>query len=125
MCWLTFAEMKNKLSILSFSFSLMVMAAILLQSLHAFKHLEQFVTEKHCHHKYASNKTEINHQHHDFDHCFVCEFAISNYTPVHFFSFNFKKAAVNTCYTFCYSKEITESFRGALFALRAPPTVIV
>ncbi len=117
--------MKNKISIVSLSFSLIVMAAILLQSLHSFHHLEQFMTEKHCHHKYALNKTEINHQHTDFDHCFVCEFALSHYTPTSFFSFTFKKATVSTSYTFCYSKQITQSFRGALFALRAPPTVMV
>ncbi|MDN3678612.1 hypothetical protein QWY90_14955 [Flavobacterium paronense] len=117
--------MKNKISILSLSFTFMVMGAILLQSLHSFHHLEKFIAEKHCHHKYAINKTEINHQHHEFDHCFVCEFALSNYTPTHFYSFDFKKTEVLSSYTFCYSKEITQFFRGALFGLRAPPTVIV
>ena len=118
-------SMKNKISIISLSFAIIVMSAILLQSFHSFHHLEQFVTEKHCHHKYALNKTEIGHQHEGFDHCFVCEFALSNYTPTHFYSFDFRKTEVSTSYTFCYSKEITQSFRGALFALRAPPTVIV
>ena len=103
----------------------MVMSAILLQSLHSFHHLEEFIAEKHCNHKYAQNKTEIGHAHEGFDHCFVCEFTMSNYTPTHFYSFNFRKIEVSTSYTFCYSKEITQSFRGALFALRAPPTVIV
>ena len=103
----------------------MVMGALLLQSFHSFHHLEQFVTEKHCHHKYALNKTEISHAHEGFDHCFVCEFALSTYTPTQFYSFDFKKTEVLTSYTFCYSKEITQSFRGALFSLRAPPIVIV
>ena len=103
----------------------MVMGALLLQSFHSFNHLEKFISEKHCHHKYAVNKTEINHSHHDFDHCFVCEFALSSYTPTHFYSFEFKKAAIHASYTFCYSKEITQTFRGSLFALRAPPIVIV
>ncbi len=101
------------------------MSAILLQSIHSFHHLEQFISEKHCHHKYAVNKTEISHSHHDFEHCFVCEFALSNYTSTHFFSFEFKNVAVHTSYTFAYSKQITQAFRGALFALRAPPIVIV
>jgi hypothetical protein len=117
--------MKNKISILSLSFAVLVMTALLLQSFHSFHHLEQFVKEKHCHHQYAQNKTEIGHQHHDFDHCFTCEFALSHYAPTLFSSFDFKKAEVPTSYTFCYSKEITQSFRGALFALRAPPSVIV
>lgn len=103
----------------------MVMGAILLQSFHTFHHLEEFVAEKHCHHKYNLNKTEISHAHDGFNHCFVCEFAISTCTPVQFFTFDFRKIEVPTSYTFCYSKEITQSFRGALFSLRAPPTVIV
>lgn len=117
--------MKRKYSIISLTFALLVVSAILLQSFHSFHHLEKFIAEKHCHHKYAENKTEINHQHHGFDHCFVCEFALSTYTPSHFYSFDFRKTAVLSSYSFCYSKEITQSFRGALFALRAPPMIIV
>ena len=117
--------MKNKVTIVSLSFSIMVMAAILLQSLHSFHHLEKFISEKHCHHKYGSHKTEIGHSHNDFDHCFVCEFALSNYTNNSFFSFEFKKLDVHTSYTDFYSKEITQYFKGSLFALRAPPCFIV
>ena len=117
--------MKNKISLLSLSFTIIIMGALLLQSFHSFHHLEQFVTGKHCHHKYASSKTDINHAHESFDHCFVCEFAVSTYIPTHFYSIDFLKKEVPTSYTFCYSKEITQSFRGALFSLRAPPRVIV
>ncbi|TBX71047.1 hypothetical protein EZL74_00670 [Flavobacterium silvisoli] len=117
--------MKNKRSIISLLFTFMVLGAILLQSFHSFHHLEKFISEQHCHHKYAHNQPEIGHAHHDFDHCFVCEFALSNYTPTQFFIFTFKKEAVHTAYTFCYSKQITQSFRGSLFALRAPPYFIV
>ena len=99
------------------------MCAIVLHAFHTFHHLEEFVAKKHCNHKYALNKTEIGHAHDGFDHCFVCEFALSTYTPTHFYSFDFKKTEVSTLYTFCYSKEITQSFRGALFMLRAPPLV--
>jgi hypothetical protein len=100
------------------------MGAIMLHSFHSFHHLEKFISEKHCNHKYAVNKSEINHSHGDFDHCFVCEFALSSYTPNQFISFKFKKVTVQTSYTFSYSKQITQSFRGSLFALRAPPLVI-
>ena len=121
----TFVPMKNKITIVSLSFSIMVMAAILLQSLHSFHHLEKFLSEKHCHHKYASNKTQISHCHNDFDHCFVCEFALSNYTNTSFFSFDFKKPDVHASYSVSYSKAITQYFKGSLFALRAPPCFIV
>jgi len=117
--------MNKKYSLLSLFFALTVLVAILLQSFHSFHHYEKFISEKHCHHKYAVNKTEINHSHQDFDHCFVCEFAFSNYTSNYFYSFSFNKVIVQTSYSFCYSKEITQTFRGSLFALRAPPLVIV
>lgn len=122
---ITFVPMKNKISIVSFSFSIMIMAAILLQSLHSYHHLEKFLSEKHCHHKYTHTKTEINHSHNDFDHCFVCEFALSNYTNTSFFSFDFKNQTVHAAYASFYSKEITQHFKGSLFALRAPPCFIV
>ena len=104
---------------------MMIMSAILLQSFHSYHHLEQFITEKHCHHNYAQNKTEINHSHHNFEHCFVCEFALGNYTPTSFFTFDFKKIVVHTSCDISYSKEITHYFKGSLFALRAPPSFIV
>ena len=116
--------MKRNYAVLSLLCSFLVLGAIALQAVHSFHHLEQFVTTKHCHHKYALNKTEINHSHHDFDHCFVCEFALSNYTPYQHYAYTFKKPTVHQAYTFAYSKQITQSFRGALFALRAPPLVI-
>lgn len=118
-------RMKKKFSLISLSFSVLVMGAILLQSFHSFHHLQNFLAEKHCHHKYATDKNEINHQHDDFDHCFVCEFALGTSTPIHFFSSDFRKIEVTTLYSFSYTKEITQSFRGALFALRAPPSFIV
>lgn len=120
----TFVPMKNRITIVSLSFSIMVMAAIFLQSLHSFHHLEKFLSEKHCHHKYAKNKTVINHQHHDFDHCFVCEFTFSNSIKSDFLSFNFKKVEIPFPISFFQSKGIIESFRGSLFALRAPPFVV-
>lgn len=104
---------------------MMIMSAILLQSFHSYHHLEQFITEKHCYHNYAQNKTEINHSHNDFEHCFVCEFALSNYINTSFHTFDFKKITVHTSYTISYSKEITQYFKGSLFALRAPPSFIV
>lgn len=117
--------MQKKFHLVSLSFSLLMMGAILLQSFHSFHHLEAFLAEKHCHHKYALHKNEINHQHNDFDHCFVCEFALSTSIPVHFFSFDFIKKECFASRSLGYSKQITQSFPGALFALRAPPVFII
>ncbi|HNP32083.1 MAG TPA: hypothetical protein PKN96_02190 [Flavobacterium sp.] len=117
--------MKNKISIISLSFTIIVMAALLLQSFHSFHHLEEFVAEKHCHHKYNHHKTEVSHAHEGFDHCFACEFTFSNFISPTKISFTVPKVQVLSKYSFYYSKEITQSFRGSLFALRAPPIVTV
>lgn len=122
--WLvTFALMKKKNLILSFLFGLTVLLAIVLQSVHSFNHLEKELTTKQCHHKYAKNKTEFSHAHHNLDHCFVCEFTFSTSIKSDFFTFNFKKVEIPVSYSYFYSKEITQSFRGSLFALRAPPVI--
>lgn len=121
----TFALMNKKNSIISFIFGVIVLLALLLQSFHSGSHLASLFSEKECHHKYAENKTEIGHAHHDFDHCFTCEFTFSASLKSEFFSWNFKKTEIPVSYSFFYSKEITQSFRGSLFALRAPPSFIV
>lgn len=102
---------------------LMVLSAILLQSFDAMNHLEKQFSEKHCHHKYNHHKTEITHAHEGFDHCFTCEFTFSNFISPIKIGFNSPKVEVTTKYSSFYSKEITQWFRGSLFALRAPPSV--
>jgi hypothetical protein len=121
----TFAVMKKKNSCISLFFGLAVLCAIVLQSTHAFNHLEKELSTKECHHKYAKNKTEFTHAHHNNDHCFVCEFAFSSSIKSDFSAFHFKKIEIPVTYSFFFSKEITQSFRGSLFALRAPPSFIV
>jgi len=117
--------MNTKYTFLSLFFGLAVLFAIVLQSAHSFSHLEKELTEKQCHHKYAKNKTEFTHAHHNNDHCFVCEYTFSTTLKSDFFTFTFKKVEIQVSYSFFNSKEITQSFRGSLFALRAPPIFIV
>lgn len=117
--------MNKKNSIASLIFGVIVLFAILLQSFHTASHLANLLAEKECHHKYAENKTEIGHAHHNFDHCFICEFTFSTSLKSEFFSCNFKNIKFPVSYSFFYSKEIIQSFRGSLFALRAPPSFIV
>jgi hypothetical protein len=117
--------MKKKYAILNVFFGLTLLFALVLQSLHAFNHLEQELTSKECHHKYAKNKTEFTHAHHNNEHCFVCEFAFSSSLKSDFFAYPFKNVEIPISYTFFYSKEITQTFQGSLFALRAPPHFIV
>nr|WP_294773718.1 hypothetical protein [uncultured Flavobacterium sp.] len=117
--------MKRKLLLTNALMGLMILFAILFQSFHSFEHLAKQFSEKKCHHVHHDHKTELTHGHDGLEKCFVCEFAFSSYTPTPVKSFEFTKTAVVTSYSFCYSKEIIQKFRGSLFALRAPPSFIV
>lgn len=103
---------------------LVVLLAILLQSFDAIGHLGKQFSEKHCYHNSHHHKTEINHAHEGFDHCFTCEFTFSNFISSSKLTFTSQKVEVVTKYSSYYSKEITQFFRGSLFALRAPPRFI-
>src|SRR6187402_2580062 len=116
--------MKKKFVILNSFLALAVLFVMLFQSVHSFEHLAKQLSEKKCHHKYTSSE-EITHQHHNFDHCFVCDFTISNFVASDIHHFEFKKFTVPTGYSFFKSREITQFFKGSLFALRAPPSFIV
>lgn len=116
--------MKKKNVILSLSFAIMVLSAIVLQSVHSFHHLEQFLTEKHCDHHYNDNNPEIGHAHSDLDDCFVCEFAFSSVVETPAFSFNTQNFHTYfTVYFFCKQQSYS-TFSGCLFADRAPPILL-
>jgi hypothetical protein len=119
----TFALMKKQYT--SQFFGLLVLFALLLQSVHSIHHLEEVFVEKKCHHDFSKNSSEITHSHNNLEHCFVCEFTFSNAVTASFFSFEHKNPVVSNSYSFFHSKEITQFFKGSLFALRAPPAFIV
>lgn len=121
----TFVLMNKKVTGISLFFGMAVLFALVLHSVHALGHLEKELTEKQCHHKHAKNATELTHAHHNNDHCFVCEFTFSTSLNSDFFTINVANVQTLVSYTYFYSKEITQSFRGSLFALRAPPSFIV
>jgi hypothetical protein len=102
---------------------LVVLSAILFQSIHSLEHLAKQFSEKTCHHKYVHHKFELNHSHHDWEKCFACEFTLSSYFSNEIQTFDFHKVVISTKYTFSHSKEIILYFKGSLFALRAPPLV--
>lgn len=99
------------------------MGAILLQSFHTFQHLEQFVSEKHCHHKYALNKTEINHAHVGFEHCFSCEFTFSSSLEIKTTLISLKYNSLYLKPTFLNTSESILFYSGSSFSLRGPPIV--
>ncbi len=117
--------MKNKKYLLSLSFALLLLTAIVLHSAHGINHLMKFDSEI-CHKKHNSDsKIEISHGHNDVDHCFACEFTFGASLNSKLITFQFNKVEITTKYSFSYSKEITQNFKGSLFSLRAPPSFIV
>lgn len=116
-------RMKKKLILINLVLMIAVLFSILFQSIDSYGHLAKERFEKKCYHKHNSN-SEITHQHHHFDHCFVCEFALSAFTSTDFFSFEFHFPSVETHYLFGSKKPII-SFPGSLYALRGPPNFIV
>src|SRR6476620_7970595 len=114
----------KKHSVIQFLLSFAVLFAILYPSLDALGHLEKELTETRCDHKYAQGKNEINHSHHELEKCFACEFTFSQFINTAIFSFGYQKPIMHSGYTISRSKEITQFFRGSLFAHRGPPAFI-
>jgi len=112
--------MKNKFAIINFCLMITVLFSMLFQSLHTYEHVAKQLSQKQCHHKYNVTGTEITHQHHKLDYCYVCEFALGSYiTP---------KDCSNQLYFgieeipyFLTVSETVISFSGSLYSLRGPP----
>jgi exopolysaccharide biosynthesis protein len=116
--------MKKKFVIVNTFLMFAVLFSILFQYVHSYEHMAKQLSEKKCHHKYTSSE-EITHQHLNFEDCFVCNFTISNFIASDIHHFEFKKISIPSGYSFFKSREITQFFKGSLFALRAPPIFIV
>ena len=116
--------MKKKALIVNYLLMLAVLFSMLFQVAHSYEHLSKKLYEKECHHQYNSGQ-EITHQHHDFDHCFVCNFEINNFVASEIHQYQLQKNTIPSGYSFFKSREITQFFKGSLFALRAPPSFIV
>lgn len=117
-------KMKKKKILISLTFMIAVLFSMLFQSFHSYEHFEKELSQKQCHHKYNITNAEITHQHHNFDHCLVCEFT--------FLSFISPEKALFQLYTdhqeipyFFTAKETVSPFSGSLYSHRGPPTTIV
>jgi hypothetical protein len=115
--------MKKRFAIVNSVLMMAVLFAMLLQSMHSFEHIGQLFSKKECHHKYTG-QTEISHQHHPFDHCFVCEFTFSAFLSPQAFSYSLRipQSAIpfqNSTF------EAISSFSGSSYSLRGPPSAIV
>lgn len=116
--------MKRKQLILSLSFAVTILFSILFQSIHSYEHIVKQLTEKQCHHNYNDPSGEITHQHHDFEVCFVCNFAFGSYIVPETFQFQFHSFEKEIPYFFSVSEKIF-SISATSYFLRGPPSVIV
>ena len=114
--------MKTKFAILNPLLLFAVLFSILLQYFHTYEHLAKQFSEKKCTHAYHLGD-QITHEHHKYDHCFLCNFTLSNYISSDVSSFSFKRLIVSSSITLFDFLEIPVSFCGSLFALRGPPIV--
>ena len=119
----TFVSMKKRLAIINATLMFAVLFSMLLQSVHSLEHVGQLFSEKECHHKYTG-KTEISHQHHPFDECFVCEFTLSAFIAPQTFSYSLHFLQGFIPYQ-NFPVEIVFSFPGSSYSLRGPPSCIV
>lgn len=115
--------MKKKALITNYLLMLAVLFSILFQVAHDYEHLSKKISEKECLHKYNSGQ-EITHQHQDSDQCFACNFTINSFISSDNVHFEFENISIPSGYSFFKSREITQFFKGSLFALRAPPLFI-
>jgi hypothetical protein len=114
--------MKKKFSILNLVLTIAVLFSMLTQSVHSYEHVLKEFSKKKCYHKVTSG-TEITHQHNKFHSCYLCNFSISSFLST---DVNYSEPSIlvlSSSNSSAISKEITQFFKGSLFALRAPPLV--
>ena len=118
-----FAKVKKYLNHISISILLSILSSILFQSVHTFEHILAEFSDHKCEHLYDTGSEQITHEHHDFDHCFSCDFHFSNYisaeilsVPSYYFSFFSTYFAVDVQQPLCFS--------GIHYLVRGPPTLL-
>jgi len=116
--------MKKKIIIVNFLMSLIVLCAMLFQTIHSYEHVFTQLTEKPCKHHTSANQHEITHSHSVDTKCPICHFAFSTYIPNVYQSVTLQKIQTEVKTYFVYTKSVSTFFKGSLFALRAPPALL-
>jgi hypothetical protein len=111
--------MKKNQLFLTLSLIVAVWFSILFQSFDSIAHLQEQFFQKKCHHTYNST-SEFTHQHHSFDHCFICNFGFSScITPLHYsYSLSIENWKIPCFFS---NSETVFSFTGSLYSYRGPP----
>ena len=112
--------MKKNKFIVSLSLVVTVLFSMLFQSFHTYEHLQKQLSQKQCHHKYKVTGTEITHQHHKLDHCYVCEFSFGSYTTPKDFSYQLY-SKIEEIPHFNAAEQTLILFSGSVYFLRGPP----
>lgn len=112
--------MKNKFVLINSLMSVVILFAILFQSMHSFEHLTKQLTEKKCLHKHVSDK-QITHQHKILKQCFVCEFAFSSFIDTNTKTFLLTSIEVFFKQVSFYNNNSITCFNGISYPLRGPP----
>lgn len=101
-----------------------VLFSIFFQSIHSYEHLSEQMSQSICLHEENDNTANITHAHIHFENCFVCQFSFSPLKLSESFLLSSTNFELSTNYTlFKLNEIVTISFKGSLFALRAPPLV--
>ncbi|MEN2401152.1 hypothetical protein GKZ90_0015295 [Flavobacterium sp. MC2016-06] len=116
--------MKKKVIIINFLMSLIVLSAMLFQTVHSYEHVYKQITEKPCVHHTSANNKQITHSHSVDTQCHICHFAFSTFIPNPFQALTFNKIYTETSYLYFYTQTASTYFKGSLFALRAPPALV-
>ena len=115
--------MKKYLSHISLSIIVAVLSSILFQSVHTFEHILAEFSEHKCEHLYDTGHDQITHEHHDFDHCFSCDFHFSNYVKTDILSVPLYFTTTYSSYSGLVAEQVS-SYSGIHYLLRGPPTLL-
>lgn len=118
-----FAIVKKYLNHISLSILVAVLSSILFQSVHTFEHILAEFSDDKCEHLYDTGTEQITHEHHDFDHCFSCDFHFSNYVKTDIFSVPRYFAPIHSSY-FDLVVDQVSYYSGLHYLVRGPPTLL-
>lgn len=117
--------MKNK-NLISKLLLFSLVASFLLQTVHSYEHLVLQPTKEICQHESNNNsKKQITHAHAAVEQCKVCGFSISSFIENSFVVFTVTDFVEEQMYSLSKNYQNIPFYKGSLFALRAPPSMLL
>lgn len=116
--------MKKKLKFINLLMPMIVLFAILFPAVHSYEHIHAHnATVLQTTKQHSTNKSEFKLHNHS-DQCAICHFKFAPVSTFSFVYFDFYKSNSLIPFVSFYFKSYSYFFKGALFALRAPPAII-